>query len=54
MPDALASGEQTVFWWKGNVTPPRSWSAWADLVRDTVTHEITSVYRMGDPKPEIA
>lgn len=27
---------------------------WFNLVRDTVTHEITSVYRMGDPKPEIA
>ena len=38
MPEALASGEQTVFWWKGNVTPPRSWSAWADLVRATLTH----------------
>ncbi|GIF39283.1 GH39 family glycosyl hydrolase [Actinoplanes xinjiangensis] len=38
MPDGLASGDQTVFWWKGNITPPRSWSAWADLVRDTVTH----------------
>ena len=38
MPAALASGEQTVFWWKGNVTPPRSWSAWADLVRATLRH----------------
>ncbi|NUR27735.1 MAG: xylan 1,4-beta-xylosidase [Catenulispora sp.] len=40
MPSALASGEQTVFWWKGNVTPPRSWSAWADLVRATLRHLI--------------
>ena len=23
MPRELASGEQTVFWWRGNVTPPR-------------------------------
>src|SRR5690606_18219476 len=23
MPSGLASGDQTVFWWKGNVTPPR-------------------------------
>ena len=22
MPSALASGRQTIFWWKGNVTPP--------------------------------
>src|SRR3954465_7917189 len=38
MPEALASGEQTVFWWKGNVTPPRSWSQWADLVKATLRH----------------
>ncbi|MBM0233847.1 xylan 1,4-beta-xylosidase [Micromonospora sp. STR1_7] len=38
MPSGLASGDQTVFWWRGNVTPPRSWSQWADLVRATVAH----------------
>ncbi|MFG2042867.1 glycosyl hydrolase [Dactylosporangium sp. NPDC048998] len=38
MPSALASGEQTVFWWQGNVTPPRSWTQWAELVRATVGH----------------
>lgn len=38
MPSGLASGEQTVFWWRGNVTPPRSWTEWADLVRATVGH----------------
>lgn len=38
MPSALASGERTVFWWRGNVTPPRSYRAWAGLVRATVTH----------------
>ncbi|GIJ79794.1 xylan 1,4-beta-xylosidase [Micromonospora phaseoli] len=38
MPSALASGEQTVFWWRGNVTPPRSHTEWADLVRATVGH----------------
>ncbi|MEV4517904.1 hypothetical protein AB0K00_54220, partial [Dactylosporangium sp. NPDC049525] len=36
MPSGLASGDQTVFWWGGNVTPPRSWSEWAGLVRATV------------------
>ena len=25
MPDALASGKQTIFWWKANVTPPKSY-----------------------------
>lgn len=38
MPDELASGEQTVFWWRGNVTPPSSHREWADLVRATLTH----------------
>ncbi|MEV4754209.1 xylan 1,4-beta-xylosidase [Micromonospora sp. NPDC049559] len=38
MPAALASGDQTVFWWRGNVTPPRSWREWAELVRATVAH----------------
>ncbi len=38
MPSGLASGDQTVFWWHGNVTPPRSWTEWAEMVRATVTH----------------
>jgi xylan 1,4-beta-xylosidase len=38
MPSGLASADQTVFWWKGNVTPPDSWTGWADLVRATVGH----------------
>ncbi|MER5715419.1 xylan 1,4-beta-xylosidase [Streptomyces sp. NPDC002132] len=38
MPTGLASGEQTVFWWKGNVTPPRSDREWAALVRATLAH----------------
>ncbi|MFI6230325.1 xylan 1,4-beta-xylosidase [Micromonospora echinospora] len=38
MPSGLASGDQTVFWWRGNVTPPESWTEWADLVRSTVAH----------------
>jgi xylan 1,4-beta-xylosidase len=40
MPAALASGDQTVFWWKGNVTPPRSLPGWAALIRETLTHLI--------------
>jgi xylan 1,4-beta-xylosidase len=38
MPSGLASGDQTVFWWRGNVTPPSSWTEWAALVRATVSH----------------
>ncbi|GAA2236407.1 cellulase family glycosylhydrolase [Promicromonospora sukumoe] len=38
MPQALASGDQTVFWWQGNVTPPRDHAEWADLVRALLRH----------------
>lgn len=38
MPEGLASGDQTVFWWRGNVTPPSSYGEWADLVRATLHH----------------
>ncbi len=38
MPSGLASGDQTVFWWQGNVTPPSSWTEWAALVRACVAH----------------
>jgi xylan 1,4-beta-xylosidase len=47
MPDKLASGDQTVFWWGGNVTPPRSWPEWADLVRATVSH-LVGRYGLGE------
>lgn len=38
MPADLASGKQTVFWWKGNITPPKSYEKWAGLIRALVTH----------------
>jgi len=38
MPEALASGSQTCFWWKGNVTPPKDYGKWSDLVRNLVLH----------------
>lgn len=38
MPSALASGDQTVFWWRGNVTPPRDEQEWSGLVTATVGH----------------
>jgi Beta-xylosidase len=40
MPEALASGSQTVFWWKGNVTPPADFEAWAELLRALFSHWI--------------
>ena len=38
MPAVLASGQQTVFYWQGNVTPPRLASEWAALVQATLRH----------------
>ncbi len=38
MPPAMASGDQTVFWWKGNVTPPKSYDKWAALITALVKH----------------
>jgi len=38
MPNALASGDKTIFWWRGNVTPPRDYNQWADLIRHLVQH----------------
>ena len=38
MPEKLASGKTTIFWWKANVTPPKKHERWADLVRATVRH----------------
>jgi len=32
MPAALASGPETMFFYKMNITPPRVWSEWQDLV----------------------
>lgn len=38
MPYDLASGDQTVFWWRGNVTPPKSWEGWEGLIRGFLEH----------------
>jgi len=40
MPYDMASGDQTCFWWKGNVTPPRDWALWERLVEAFVRHVI--------------
>lgn len=41
MPKKLASGDQTVFYWKGNVTPPSDYEGWAALVKATLSHLIS-------------
>jgi xylan 1,4-beta-xylosidase len=38
MPSRLASGSKTIFWWRGNVTPPKDYEKWAALVRRLVQH----------------
>lgn len=41
MPEKMASGEQTIFYWKGNTTPPKDYQEWADLLQATLSHLVT-------------
>lgn len=38
MPKRLAKGQQTVFYWKGNVTPPGDYCKWEALVQAVLRH----------------
>jgi xylan 1,4-beta-xylosidase len=38
MPDKLASGDKTVFWWKGNITPPENHEKWQKLIQTLTQH----------------
>jgi len=38
MPSRLASGNKTIFWWRGSVTPPKDYDKWAGLVQHLVEH----------------
>lgn len=38
MPNDLRSGDETVFWWKGNVTPPSDYAQYKTLIKKLVTH----------------
>ncbi len=38
MPCKLATKETYCFWWKGNVSPPKDYDRWADLVREFAIH----------------
>jgi xylan 1,4-beta-xylosidase len=38
MPYDLASGEQTVFWWKGNITPPKDGERWEWFIEQFARH----------------
>ena len=37
-PSLLKSGEKTVFWWKGNVSPPKSYEQYNDLILKLAEH----------------
>jgi xylan 1,4-beta-xylosidase len=49
MPGALASGPQTIFWWRGNVTPPKDLDKWGGLVSALTKHWIER-YGLGELK----
>jgi xylan 1,4-beta-xylosidase len=38
MPSALASGEKTVFHYRGNITPPASYDEWAQMIGALANH----------------
>lgn len=38
MPQKMARGTQTVFYWKGNTTPPKAYSDWTDMVQALLRH----------------
>jgi len=38
MPEALASGRKTIFWWRGNVTPPKDYGKWGELIEALTRH----------------
>lgn len=40
MPDDLASGDETCFFWKGKVSPPKDYDKWGRLVQNTLKHLI--------------
>ena len=49
MPSALASGSQTIFWWRGNVTPPKDYTKWKELIRQLTLH-FTERYGVNEVK----
>lgn len=38
MPGKLARGTQTLFYWKGNTTPPKDYGAWCHMVQALLRH----------------
>ena len=40
MPYKMAGGTQTIFYWKGNTTPPKDYEAWKNMVQALLRHLI--------------
>ena len=38
MPNVLASGNKTIFWWRGNVTPPKDYNKWEAFIKNLLEH----------------
>lgn len=38
MPYKLARGTQTIFYWRGNTTPPKDYEMWCDMVKALLSH----------------
>lgn len=38
MPEKLASGNKSIFWWKGNITPPKDYAKWENLTKALIRH----------------
>lgn len=38
MPEKMASGTQTIFYWKGNTTPPADETKWTDMIKALLHH----------------
>lgn len=38
MPNDLTTGTKTIFWWKGNISPPKSYEKWGALIKNLVMH----------------
>lgn len=49
MPQALASGDQTIFYWRGNVTMPKHIREWEDLI-EAVTRRLYRRYGAAELK----
>ena len=41
MPELIASGNETIMHYKGNITPPKNWADWYNLIVEFENHLIS-------------